>query len=451
MNVVGYDTKFEASTVFTDGNLTIYTDRLNKATFCVGEKMIIYFHTTGVPDPSPVDLNKFVGEISNPGSQFPPSQNAVFLQNAKTYLISTDGVTNYYRMEADPAILNNGNGSTYAIRVDYNYITAARTGQPAGDNVVAITEVRKVKNADIVIYNSLNAYDLTQNAGTTLCSSAGVTFTLSSSQAGVFYQLYRDGVATGLPKVGPANCPQGSCSLIWSGITLPGSYIVKAYVSSGCQKDMTTNNGTANPIVLTSSVGVPVIAAQSFCLTTDPTDPQVSNLPPTYTSSGVTNNLRWFDANGNSLLSTTYLTTGTYYAAQVNSSGCLSAAVPVSVIVKVGPFSFGSYQSSRCQGDGAVTYTATGTGSRGITYTMNQESWDAGNEIDPVTGSVTYSAGYYGITIVTATSAGCNSGASAQATIVTTAKASAAGSINGPVNVALNASNVTYTVPAQCC
>ncbi|MCX6256046.1 MAG: T9SS type A sorting domain-containing protein [Bacteroidia bacterium] len=64
--------------------------------------------------------------------------------------------------------------------------------------------------------------------------------------------------------------------------------------------------------------------------------------------------------------------------------------------------------STRCQGVGMVTYTATATNNTGITYSLDSFSTSGGNSIDAGTGEVTYVAGWSGTSIITATAAGCN-------------------------------------------
>lgn len=70
-------------------------------------------------------------------------------------------------------------------------------------------------------------------------------------------------------------------------------------------------------------------------------------------------------------------------------------------------FGLGS-TSTRCQGAGSVTYTATAVNSTGITYSLDAASVTGGNTINASTGKVTYAAGWNGSSIITATASGCN-------------------------------------------
>ena len=64
--------------------------------------------------------------------------------------------------------------------------------------------------------------------------------------------------------------------------------------------------------------------------------------------------------------------------------------------------------STRCQGAGTLTYTATASYTTGITYSLDAASMAGGNSINSSTGAVTYAAGWNGTTIITASAAGCN-------------------------------------------
>ncbi len=81
--------------------------------------------------------------------------------------------------------------------------------------------------------------------------------------------------------------------------------------------------------------------------------------------------------------------------------GCPSAsAVGIPVFV-LGP------TSSRYQGAGTVTYTASAVNTTGITYSLDANSLAGGNNINPATGAVTYVGAWSGITTITASAAGC--------------------------------------------
>lgn len=70
-------------------------------------------------------------------------------------------------------------------------------------------------------------------------------------------------------------------------------------------------------------------------------------------------------------------------------------------------FSLGA-GSTRCQGAGTATYSATATNNTGITYSLDATSLLAGNTINPSTGQVTFVNTWTGLSTVTASATGCN-------------------------------------------
>ena len=80
--------------------------------------------------------------------------------------------------------------------------------------------------------------------------------------------------------------------------------------------------------------------------------------------------------------------------------------------------------STRCQGAGTVTYTATATTNTGITYTLDGASISGGNAINAGTGAVTYAAAWSGTSTITATAAGCNGPTTATHTVTITSSVS---------------------------
>lgn len=89
---------------------------------------------------------------------------------------------------------------------------------------------------------------------------------------------------------------------------------------------------------------------------------------------------------------------------------CLPVGTPV--------FSLGA-TSSRCQGAGTVTYSATSANATGMSYSLDATSITAGNTINSSTGQVTFVNGWSGISVVTATASGCDGQITANHTITT--------------------------------
>ena len=69
-------------------------------------------------------------------------------------------------------------------------------------------------------------------------------------------------------------------------------------------------------------------------------------------------------------------------------------------------------ESVRDQLAETITYNATATNSTGITYSLDPASLSAGNTINTTTGAVTWTANWYGLSSITATSQGCGGTAS---------------------------------------
>gem|GEM_PF-2442844 len=137
-----------------------------------------------------------------------------------------------------------------------------------------------------------------------------------------------------------------------------------------------------------------------------------------------------------------------------------SYAVTVTPTVGTPSFTLGA-TSTRCQGAGSVTYTASATNTTGITYTLDAASIAGGVTIVAGTGAVTYPAGWSGTTTVTASAAGCNGPRTATHTVTitptvgtpsftlgaTSTRCQGAGSVTYTAS-ATNTTGITYTLDA---
>ena len=113
--------------------------------------------------------------------------------------------------------------------------------------------------------------------------------------------------------------------------------------------------------------------------------------------------------NGRALTTAGIISTSAITEAIPTSCGVISVGIPV--------FTMGA-NSTRCQGAGTVTYTATATNSTGITYSLDATSAAfAGNSIVAGTGAVTYAAGWSGTTIITVSAAGVSGPTTATHTV----------------------------------
>jgi hypothetical protein len=105
--------------------------------------------------------------------------------------------------------------------------------------------------------------------------------------------------------------------------------------------------------------------------------------------------------------------------------GCNDATVALaSHIITITPFvgnpafTLGA-ESVRNQAATTINYGATATNNTGITYTLDVASLAAGNTIVDATGAVTWVAGWYGTSAITANANGCNSSSTGTHIVVT--------------------------------
>ncbi|MCP9766263.1 SdrD B-like domain-containing protein [Lacihabitans soyangensis] len=168
---------------------------------------------------------------------------------------------------------------------------------------------------------------------------------------------------------------------------------------------------------------------------------------------GFTSNLQ------NPSIANTTLANGGIYTLTVTDGTACSATATTAVIinppVETPIFGLGT-SSTRCQGAGTVTYSATSVNSTVIVYSLDATSLTAGNIINSTTGEVTFVAGWSGTSSITATASGCNGPTLAIHTVTTTASvglpifASGSASVRcqgaGPVTYTATASNSTSIV-----
>ena len=417
LDAFGTSSGFMATTTFTDGTLAIKTDLLNKAVYCDGQEMTIYFSTTGTT--AGFNSTNFSAQRSNPGGNWGGS-SVILTTTQPAEILSTDGTTTYWKMTVIAAYLNSGSGNHYAIRVNYDPTPLNNYPEVAGSTL------ENVRNAPVQVYGSVTAFSLSSSGSA--CSTSGMTITVSNSQFGVSYQLYRDNVALGSPIV--ASCTLNTCPISFTNIKIAGTYTVVGSVNGGCVTSMSNSI-----IVTTSAATAPTASNQSFC-SGSPSNPTVADLTPNGTE------YKWYDNNFIGLTSTTPLSTGTYYVTYTNASGCESAPTSVFVTVPAIPL-FSSTSSVRCQKLETITYTATGA--TGIIYSLDQASLDAGCVINSSTGAVEYAAAFVGTSIITAKAIGCDGEVFATHTVSTNPNATA-GYIYGSTNVCANSNGIKYYI-----
>lgn len=119
-------------------------------------------------------------------------------------------------------------------------------------------------------------------------------------------------------------------------------------------------------------------------------------------------------SNGAVTYTATWTGTSVITATAAGCNGPKSASHTVTINTTVGSTVFTTGASSiRCQGNGTVFYSASATNSTSTTYSIDAASTSGGNTINSISGAVAYFSGWTGTTTVTATSAGCNGPTSA--------------------------------------
>jgi len=247
----------------------------------------------------------------------------------------------------------------------------------------------------------------TLGASSSRCQGAGaVTYTATASNSsGITYSLDASSLTAGLT----INSSTGAVTYI-AGFT--GTATITA-TAAGCNGPRTASHtATTN-----APVTVPV-----FTLGASSTRCQGAGTV-TYTATannttGITYSLNAAAVSaGNSINSSTGVVTyvagwtgaTVITASAAGCSGPMTSTHFVSITPTVGTPVFTSGASStRCQGAGTVTYTASATNSTGISYSLDAASLAAGNLVNSSTGEVTYIAGWSGTTSITASAAGCN-------------------------------------------
>jgi hypothetical protein len=259
----------------------------------------------------------------------------------------------------------------------------------------------------------------TLGANSTRCFGAGtVTYTATSANnTGITYSLDAASLAGG----NTINSSTGAVTYVagWTGTS-----IITAS-AAGCNGPQTAmHTVTINP-----AVGVPVFtlgASSTRCSGAS----TITYTATATSSTGITYSLDALSLlGGNSINAATgtvtfaalWVGTSTITASATGCGGPRTAAHTVTVGPNVTTPVFASGASStRCQGAGLVTYSATATNTTGITYTLDAASLAGGNSVNASTGEVTFVAGWSGTSTVTASAAGCAGPRTANHTITTT-------------------------------
>ena len=247
----------------------------------------------------------------------------------------------------------------------------------------------------------------TLGATSTRCQGAGtVTYTATATNnTGITYSLDAASITGG----NTINSSTGDVTYVagWSGTsTITAS-------ATGCSGPKTSTH----TVTITPTVGTPVFtlgATSTRCQgagTVTYTATATNNTGITYSldAASITGGNTINAATGAVTYAAGWIgtTTITASAAGCNGPAISTHTVTITPTVVTPVFTLGA-TSTRCQGAGTVTYTATATNSTGITYSLNGASIAGGNTINSSTGDVTYAAGWSGTSTITASAAGCS-------------------------------------------
>ncbi|MDP1816062.1 MAG: SdrD B-like domain-containing protein [Leadbetterella sp.] len=199
-------------------------------------------------------------------------------------------------------------------------------------------------------------------------------------------------------------------------VTFTASYTGTAIITATAQGCNGPTSST-HTITITPTVGTPIFSAGTSSIRCQ----GVGNITYTATASNSTSisyalNPASLTA-GNTINSLTgevtyaagWSGTSIITATATGCNGPKTANHTVTITPTVGaPVFTAGISSTRCQGAATFTYSATSTNSTGLSFALDATSLSAGNTINSSSGAVTFLAGYSGISVITATSTGCN-------------------------------------------
>ncbi len=183
--------------------------------------------------------------------------------------------------------------------------------------------------------------------------------------------------------------------------------------AAGCNGPLTSTH----TVTITPTVGTPVFSGGAtsvkcqgagtvtYTATATNTTGITYSIDASSISGGNTINSSTGDVNYIAAWSGT--TTITASAAGCNGPKTTTHIVTITSTVGAPVFAMGA-QSTRTQASGTVIYTATASQSTGISYVLDAASVAGGNTINAATGAVTWTSGWNGTSMITATATGCN-------------------------------------------
>ncbi|RQO31434.1 hypothetical protein DBR32_05590 [Taibaiella sp. KBW10] len=283
---------------------------------------------------------------------------------------------------------------------------------------------------------------------------SGYTYLSSNAAPGTTYSS-----TTGIWNIGSLGPGATATLTISAKVKSTGDYSNTATIT-GSQIDPVSTNDTStvsttpSSTITLTSVSPPPSDAQTVCINTpivnisysiggSATGAIVTGLP-TGISYSYNNTTREVTITGTPTVATagpqTYTVTTTGGSPNASTTG----TIQVNGIVGTPTFAAGS-TSTRCQGPGTQTYTATAANASSIRYSINTTSTQA--IIDSITGTVTFSSLYTGTAVITVTAAGCTpKTATHTITVTSTGTVTGATPVCSGANGTLTLAGTTATV-----
>ena len=322
-----------------------------------------------------------------------------------------------------------GSAPTISINVSPNTTTSYTIATLTNGTCPSIAADRT--GSAIITVNQPVVITTEPNPSQTVCSSFPVSFTVGATGTGITYQWYKDSNPL-------SNVPGVISGATSATLTLPQASVAQ----SGTYYAIVTGSA---PCTSATSANAQLTVNRDIDITADPISQSAcggSNITFTVVATGSISSYVWRKdgipvSNGNySGVSTATLTitgvlvsnAGNYDVVISSSSGngicdqvvSAPALLVVNLPVETPIFNLGA-SSTRCQGAGIITYTATAIHSTSVTYSLDAITLAfAGNSIVASTGAVTFAAGWSGTSIITASAAGCNGPTSSSHTVTVT-------------------------------
>ena len=310
---------------------------------------------------------------------------------------------------------------------------------------------QSVSGVSLALYNSSGTVIATSSTVTTLTNGGtGATITNIFNFTIASPGNYSIGISTGTGTIGGDSptfpITEGTGTINVTGTNNLGSAPYHCFNNI----QFTVNNASTAPTPSTTTTGTTnylVSQTVNGCISPQATIAVIVNAPPSATisysgtpfciNSGTASVTRTGTAGGtysstaglsinsatgainlNSSTAGNYTVTYTIAASGGCSIYTTTTSITVNPSVGTPVFALGS-TSTRCQGTGSVTYTATATNAGVITYSLDAASISGGNSINSSTGAVSYSAGWNGTSTITASASGCGGPATSTHTVTT--------------------------------